>query len=75
MDAATGLQPVRNHPTIGERGHRQRGDRETFRRALQQQGETAAEEAAAETPMRPQLQPPGPIDRREDGRRHVDVLA
>ncbi len=74
MDAATGLQPIVNHSTVRDRPQR-RGGSGAFERAMEEQkdeAEAGAEEA--EDPVRPELQKLPPASRREDGRRHVDVV-
>jgi len=77
MDAATGLQPIVNHLTVSDRRPQKRGNRRAFERALAQEGEGDREEdrSVPETPMGSRLQPQQADCRRQDGHRHVDVLA
>ncbi|MCA8977629.1 MAG: hypothetical protein KDC98_23090 [Planctomycetes bacterium] len=83
MDAATGLQPIVSRPIVDNRPDQRRGNREAFRRALQQQdgdapageGEGDGANEAAERPLRSGLQNHGPTGRRKTGAGHIDLLA
>jgi hypothetical protein len=75
MDPLRATTPIPGALTVGERqAGRRQGD--AFRRALQQDG-TGGDAAAArdERPMRRPLQPAAPTGRKDDGARHVDVIA